>query len=417
MGLVVMGLARSLGNAVGSDCGWRSFLRIGIVVWVLFVGASQANSQTIRPGISQHPPVSGPSVKVADGFMVPYEVAIPGTGRTFTMIPIPGGKFRMGSPDSETGRSADEGPQVEVEVEPFWMAKCEVTWGEYRPFMGLYRIFKQLQSEGVRRVNDSNLIDAITVPTPLYQSSHTFEFGEDPMQPAVTMTQYSAKQYAKWISGLVLQQLRLPSEAEWEYAARAGSTTPYSFGDDVAELKKYACFAETNSKGPSLVGQRVANAFGLHDMHGNVWEWTIDGYSSEGYKGLSERQQQGEKLQGQGAVQWSDLAYPRTVRGGGWQDPPERLRSAARLGSDDEDWKDEDPNVPRSPWWFTSDPARGIGFRLVRSYQDLDVEGIKRYWEYDHPDIELDVQLRMEEGRGARGLAVPDLMKDLEKHK
>lgn len=344
--------------------------------------------------------------------MVPYNVTIPGTTVTFTMIPVPGGKFLMGSPDSETGHQKDEGPQVAVELEPFWMAKNEVTWAEYQLFMGMYKIFKQYQSQGVRRVNPDNLVDAITVPTPLYEPSHTFAFGDKPEQPAVTMTQYAAKQYSKWLSGITVQQLRLPCEAEWEYAARAGSAKAYSFGDDPKDLAKYACFSETGGKGPGLVGERAPNAFGLHDMHGNVWEWTIDGYSAEGHQAIADLVRSKQP-----PVQWPENAFPRTVRGGGWQDPADRLRSASRLGSDDEDWKDEDPNVPKSPWWYTNDPARSIGFRLVRSLKPLDAETMKRYWEFDHNDIEMDVQMRLDEGRGAQGLVVPDLIKDLEKLK
>lgn len=373
-------------------------------------GWGRVEAQT--PGIVAEAPASGPFVKVAEGYMVPYEVTVPGTEMRFTMIPIPGGKFSFGSPTEEPHRGADEGPQVELDVEPYWMAKCEVTWGEYQPFMGMYKVFKLLQSQGVRRVNPDNLVDAITAPTPLYEPSHTFHYGDDAKQPAVTMTQYAAKQYCKWLGGLVKQQLRLPTEVEWEYAAKAGSKTAYSFGDSPAELAKYAAYAETNPKGPSLVGGRAPNAFGLHDMHGNVWEWVIDGYDPEGHGAIAMMAKAGEW-----PVLWSDTPYPRTVRGGGWQDSPERLRSAARMGSDDEDWKEQDPNVPRSPWWFTNDPTRSIGFRMVRSYKALTAEQMQRFWNIDAPDIELDVQMRLDEGRGAQGLVVPELLQDLEKVK
>jgi hypothetical protein len=146
-------------------------------------------------------------------------------------------------------------------------------------------------------------------------------------------------------------------------------------------------------------------------MHGNVWEWVIDGYSPEGYTALA-----GQKRSLLEAIQKPSKPSPRTVRGGGWQDPPERLRSAARLGSDDEEWKSEDPNIPNSPWWFTTDPSRQVGFRLVRSAQPLDAETMKLFWEIDHEDIQLDVQLRLEEGRGAEGLPVPELAEELQKN-
>src|SRR5215470_3757161 len=96
------------------------------------------------PGLVKEQPASGRFVKTDAGYMVPYQQAIPGTDVTFEMQPIPGGKFLLGSPPSEKGRKADEGPQIEVQVEPFWMAAREVTWDEYKPYMAMYQIFKKL---------------------------------------------------------------------------------------------------------------------------------------------------------------------------------------------------------------------------------------------------------------------------------
>jgi len=358
-------------------------------------------------GISSTKPASGISVPIEGGFMVPYSVTIPGTKVVFEMVPVPGGKFKLGSPESETGRNEDEGPQVEVEVPPFWMAKNELTWAEYKIYMSLYQVFKKLYSKNIRKITDESRADAITAPTPLYDASHTFEFGEDPQQPAVTMTQYSAKQYTKWLSGMTGVQYRLPSEAEWEYAARAGSKSAYSFGDDEKQLTEYACFEGNNKGGPSKVGQLKPNAFGLYDMHGNAWEWTIDAYSEDGFEAIGAGPVTSEK-----AIQWPTSAYPRCVRGGGWQDPADRCRSAVRMGSEDEDWKDEDPNVPLSPWWYTSDPARSVGMRLARSLKPIAPEQLKLYWDVDNDDIAQDIQLRIDEGRGAVGLPVPELAKE-----
>ena len=105
------------------------------------------------------------------------------------------------------------------------------------------------------------------------------------------------------------------------------------------------------------------------------------------------------------------------VRGGGWQDTADRVRSAARMGSVDDEWKEEDPNVPLSPWWYTSDPARMVGMRLVRSAKPLSNELIKKFWEIDVDAIQEDVDARLKEGRGAIGISVPELIKEYQRKK
>ena len=371
--------------------------------------ASKANTL----GISKTQPESGPFVKLADdAFMVPYSHRVEGTEVSFEMIPIPGGKTTIGSPDEQPGRSQDEGPEFTVDVEPFWMAKTELTWAEYKTFLKTYDIFKRLSRQGVRKASGLDQADAITIPTPLYEPSFTYEFGDDPQQPAVTMTQYSAKLYTQWLSGITGSQYRLPTEAEWEYAARAGTKTAYSFGDDPTELDQYAAFADNCPDGAPKVGSKKPNPFGLHDMHGSVWEWTLDHYASDSYSG-----RQGKTLSVSEALVMPKEKSSRCVRGGGWQDPPERLRSAARLGSDDKVWKDADPNVPKSPWWFTDDPARMVGMRLVRSAKPLPQEDLKKIWGVDHNEINEDVLFRLEEGRGAIGISVPELLQDFKRKK
>ncbi|MCA9036139.1 MAG: formylglycine-generating enzyme family protein, partial [Planctomycetaceae bacterium] len=312
------------------------------------------------------------------------------------------GEFLMGSPSSEEGREDIEGPQRRVAVQPFWMAETEVTWEQYKLFMNLYRSFKEFQSKRQRLVTDENMIDAITAPTPLYEPDFTFEFGDAPQQAAVSMTQYSAKQFTKWISGITGQQYRLPTEAEWEYACRAGTTTRWSFGDDPAMLGEYAWYEENSGEGGTkLVRQKKPNPWGLYDMHGNAAEWVLDSY--EEYKtkdGVVDA-----------ATDWqrTDQPYPRTVRGGSWEFPAEQCRSASRLGSDDEAWKEYDPNLPLSPWWFTTDPARGVGFRLTRPLKSVDRNTMEQFWMIDSEDTEFDVGDRIREGRGVLGLVDKDL--------
>jgi len=374
---------------------------------------SELSSAPNSTGLAKTPPSSGPSVKLADElYMVPYVQRVDESDISFEMIPIPGGKITIGSPESQPGHTQDEGPEFTLEVEPFWMAKTELTWAEYKTFLKTYDIFKRLSRQGIRKASGLDQVDAITVPTPLYEPSFTYEYGDDPKQPAVTMTQYSAKQYTKWLSGITGTEYRLPTEAEWEYAARAGTSTAYSFGDDPAQLDEYAAFAANSPEGAPKVGSKKPNPFGLYDMHGSVWEWTLDHYAADTYSDRA-----GKTLSAKQAFVAPKEKGSRCVRGGGWQDPPERLRSAARLGSVDELWKDEDPNVPKSPWWFTNDPARMVGMRLVRSSKALTKEEQTIVWEIDHNEIREDVDFRLQEGRGAIGIPVPELTQEFKRKK
>ncbi len=376
------------------------------VVWAVEDAVKVAS----EPGFSKLKPESGPAVEVDGGYLVPYTMQIPGSPVSFEMVPVPGGTFKMGSAAEAEDHAEDEGPQIEVTIGPMWVAKHETSWAEYKLFMSMYKLLKSLQSQGLRQISDSNKVDAITAPTELYDSSFTYEFGQDPDLPAVTMTQYAAKQYTKWLSKLTGQQYRLPTEAEWEYACRAGSVAAYSFGDDKSKLGDFAWYVDNADETPHKVGLKQPNAFGLHDMHGNVMEWTINGHTEDGYAALASKPQ---PLANVDTITWSETFDNRVVRGGSWQDDAEQLRAAARLASEDEDWKGEDPNFPLSPWWYTDDPARGIGFRVFRSYEPLKDDLITKFWEIDNEDIQMDVDMRLTEGRGVLSPIDPKLAEDI----
>ncbi len=361
-------------------------------------------------GIASEKPASGPFVEVDGQFMVPYNVAIPGSDVTFEMIPVAGGKFLLGSGADDGEAREDEGPQIEVNVDPMWVAKTEVNWAQYKEYMKLYAIFKEFEGRGQRLVDLNDLSDAITAPTELYEPTFTYEYGSEPQQPAVTMTQYAAQQYTKWLSLLVGGQYRLPTEAEWEYACRAGTTAPYSFGDDAKKIDDYAWYLDNCLDGLPDVGVKLPNAFGLHDMHGGVAEWTVNQYTEDGYTWLVGR----DNVNALDVVKWPEESSPCVVRGGTWELEAVELRSAARLGSDDEAWKEEDPNFPRSPWWFTSDPARGVGFRVFRSFKPLDAELIKKFWEASAANTINEVETRVQSGRGGYGLVDAELPKVIE---
>ena len=398
----------------------RSRFAVAVCTLWILITASYTNSHTraeppvVAFGIAKEKPAEGPAVEVAGGFMVPYTTIIPGTEVPIEMIPIPGGTYKMGSPEDEADRGDDEGPQVQVVVDPMWVAKTETSWAQYKEYMNLYLLFKEFESQGKRKVNDTNLADAITAPTELYDPSFTFEYGEEPQQPAVTMTQYSAQQFTKWLSLVSGVQYRLPTEAEWEFAARAGTTTAYSWGDSADDIDDYAWYFDNADDGAPPVGSKKANAFGLHDMHGSVAEWTVNRYTEDGYPSYDHTKTHNATEM----VVWPEGSLPCVSRGGSWEMDPDQLRSAARLASEDEEWKEEDPNFPKSPWWFTSDPARGVGFRIFRSYQPLDKETITKFWETSSEDVKDDVASRLLGGRGGLGLvdkALPDAIKEIQK--
>ncbi len=304
--------------------------------------------------------------------MKPYTEQIAGTDAKFDMVPIPGGKFMMGSPQDEKNRKDDEGPQHEVVIEPFWMGKCEVTWDEYELWgLGLDRQRRKLSKQ--EPTERDELVDAVTRPTKPY-SDMTFGMGKEGY-PTICMSQLAARMYCKWLSAKTGRFYRLPTEAEWEYACRAGTTAAYSFGNDPKKLDEYAWHFENSDDGYHKVGQKKPNPWGLYDMHGNASEWVLDQYIPDYYKKFA-----GKTTTRPLAVPKTE--YPRTARGGCWDDDPEQLRSAARRGSS-RDWNMQDPQIPQSIWYHTE--VYCPGFRVVRPLRVPDAEEAKLY----EPDIKV----------------------------
>jgi len=284
------------------------------------------------------------------------------------MVPIPGGEFMMGSPDSESSHKADEAPQHKVKISPFWMGQYEVTWNEYELFM-------YPDEERRMRANEANatgsdkLADAVTHPSKPYVEM-SFGMGKDGY-PAISMTQHAANKYCQWLSAKTGQFYRLPTEAEWEYAARAGTTTTYFFGDDSSKIGEYAWYEQNSDFKYQKVGKKKPNPWGLHDIYGNVVEWVLDQYDPDFYKQCA--------AAGTSVDPWNKAtkAYPHSVRGGSWDDQVTMCRSAARRGSD-RSWKMQDPQLPKSVW-FHSD-AQWVGFRVVRPLKLPAVDQVQKYW-------------------------------------
>ncbi len=288
---------------------------------------------------------------------------IPGTDVTLTMTLAPGGTFTLGSPATEAGRDSDEGPQRSVAIEPFWVAVHEVTHDQFAVFRD-----RRLDNDATAVEGETLDVDAVSRPSPPYEDpAHGMGKGN---HPATGMTQWAALQYARWLSVKTGRLYRLPTEAEWEYACRAGTATTFPFGDDTDSLAGHAWYAANSGDVFHSVGQMAPNAWGVHDMMGNVAEWTLDQYDATFYESLS------DGVTGP----WSRPTnkHPRTVRGGAYDDEATELRCADRLESTLR-WKRRDPQLPKSAWWNTDSPH--VGFRVVTPDIAFTIEEIRAYWE------------------------------------
>lgn len=305
----------------------------------------------------------------------PYDLRVPGSTASIGMTPIPGGVFRLGSPDDEGGRGEDEGPAVRVRIEPFWMSTCEITWAAYDAFLTQYQAAKDRKADA-KRIGQ---LDAVSFPTPIYQErlAIVFEMGKEADHPAVCMTQLAAKQFTKWLSRKTGRFYRLATEAEWEYACRATTGGAYHFGDDEKRLDDYAWHAGNSEQRYHKVGQLKPNAWGLHDMHGNVAEWTLDAHDPRYYASLAKKTQ---PVGWRDAINWPRAEYPRVVRGGHFESDPAACRAAARLPSTVK-WKLTDPKLPRSIWWQTD--GYFVGFRIIRPLKVPADNEKGRYWDAD----------------------------------
>jgi formylglycine-generating enzyme required for sulfatase activity len=272
----------------------------------------------------------------------PYNQTVQGTSVNFKMVPIPAGKFRMGSPDAQPGHQPDESPQKEVAVSAFWMAALETTHDEFGAFWT------------DQTVTINSTVDAVTRPTSQYIDL-SWGMGKDGGFPVNSMSQNAALMYCRWLYKKTGIFYRLPTEAEWEYACRAGSTSVFPWGDDPKELNKYA-WNKSNSKNKyQKTGTLFPNAWGLYDILGNVAEWTLDQYDAQYLSKLSDTTRD--------PIVPPASRYPKTVKGGSYLDGPEQLRPASRASSDPS-WNKRDPQFPKSRWWLTD--AAFVGFRVVR---------------------------------------------------
>jgi formylglycine-generating enzyme required for sulfatase activity len=290
-------------------------------------------------------------------------ISIPGSAVTFSMVSVPAGSFAMGSPATEPNRNADEGPQIQVRLDGFFISETEVTWD-------LYELFTDKEKRSALMYADErtkNNADAIIKPsTPYLDPSYGMgKYGF----PATSMTQYAALSFCKWLSELSGEFYRLPTEAEWEYACKAGTTTAYSFGDDPALLDQYAWSFHNSEDKYHQVKTKKPNPWGLYDMHGNVMEWTLDQYQADYYATLKSGEQSPWRR--------PDKLLPRTARGGSWDENSPVLRSSARSSSKPS-WQRRDPQIPKSFWWCSDAPF--VGIRLVKPALQPSKEEQEAFW-------------------------------------
>lgn len=296
------------------------------------------------------------SFETSDVQFEAYTQKIPGTQVTFTMTPIPEGTFRMGA---EGSGNTDEQPVHEVRLDAFWMGTHEVTWDAFEMFLD--KNYELAISEGPI----GEIVDGLSRPSIPYLDM-TFGMGKEG-KPAIGMTQYGAIQYCHWLYLKTGIFYRLPTEAEWEYAARAGSETPYFFGSDVSKMEQYAWTKENSNELTHKIGEKKPNPWGLYDIYGNVLEWTSDQYDPGFYAKSPAENPHNPPVE----------LYPRVVRGGSYDTPAAEITSGRRFVSS-ADWKRIDPQIPKSQWWFPEAPF--LGMRLVRPLNPPSPEEIKAYY-------------------------------------
>ena len=281
-----------------------------------------------------------------------YSEKIPNSDLSIEMIFIQGGEYSMGNKNSN----------VNTQISSFWMSKYEITWEIYNLFMEFD------QSNKLEYIIDGDTIkvDGISKPTTPY-TDMTFGMGYEGF-PAVNMTHFAASKFCKWLSLITGNYYRLPTEAEWEYACRSGTSSDYYYGDDISLIDEYSWNKNNSDNSYQRVGQKIPNKWGLHDMLGNVSEWVADSYDDNIFKS--------KKLKKDPFI-FNESKYPKVYRGGSWNDEPSSLLTHKRFYSDNSLQK-RYPQIPKSQWWNTDAP--NIGFRIVRVNKDDSESRRNMFW-------------------------------------
>ncbi|NLO00770.1 MAG: SUMF1/EgtB/PvdO family nonheme iron enzyme, partial [Bacteroidales bacterium] len=301
-----------------------------------------------------------------------FTETIPKTSISFNMKAIPGGSFKIGSPEEEQLNKPDEWPQKEVKISPFFMAEIEVTWDEYLAFYGATAAEgRSTDTEGTRTETE---VDAITGPTPPYgQPDQNWGLGN---RPAITMTHHAAETYCKWLSHVTGKTYRLPTEAEWEYAARGKTETPFFFEGNPKDFSEKGFFGKLFGKSNDLINKYIIyagnsqaktetpdvvepNPYGLKNMLGNAAEYCSDWYAEDAYEKLTD---------GTVDPKGPSSGEEYVIRGGSFRSHVGEVRSASRDYTKTEDWLKTAPQMPKSEWWLSD--CNFISFRVVCEFDE-----------------------------------------------
>lgn len=378
-----------------------------VLVWASVSAPLQADS----PGVVEHQPESGRFVRYRGIYMVPYVMEVPRTGAKIQMLPVPPGTFILDAED-ESGKPI----RLKVAVKPFWMARTEVTWSQFEPYMELNFVFSEFARRGTRELSEGRQVDAVTAPSEFYDPKVRRDyFGGMPDHPVGGVAPFGARNYTKYLSKLTGQVYRLPSAVEWQYAARAQTDVQDKHGQTINDLNSVAWYRRNASR-RQRVGLKGANAWGLHDMAGNVAEWVLDGDEAARSE-LVTRLTAERGVDSIQAVAWPTQHRGRMALGGAFDQGESRCQFDSAFYSTEALYELE-PLVPPGPHWTNSDRGQAIGFRIVRPVDDrISSELKRRYWEPDHPEVQKALKIKLESGYAGEGWVDPGLPDAIESAK
>ena len=254
-----------------------------------------------------------------------------GGGIKMELVLVKAGEFEMGSND---GRG-EEKPVHKVKLSrPYYLGKYEVTVAQFRTFAEAAKYKTEAEKSGSAfAFKDARWVDVKGI------NWRTPGFPQEETHPVCTITWHDAQEFLNWATKKTGRKIALPTEAQWEYACRAGSTSKFSAGEKESDLEQVGWIGKNSGQRTNLTGQKKPNAWGLYDMHGNVWEWVQDHFSDKYYT-------EAQPVDPQGPARGS----ARVLRGGGWRVDPESCRSARRHRGN------------------SADRSADVGFRVALDY-------------------------------------------------